>query len=89
MPEVIPGTEADGNVDVTKLDVDSMLDVTSYGGVNLKQEEAEILGSLAALQPDDDEFESERGERVKVQNFLNPAALNNIVSEIGMSYRFS
>ena len=27
---------ASNEVDVTKLDVDSMMDVTSYGGVNIK-----------------------------------------------------
>jgi hypothetical protein len=84
---------ASNEVDVTKLDVDSMMDVTSYGGVNLKvslfiiqlwKEEEEMMAKLSTLRQKSREGKSKE-DQIKVQDFLNIAALKKHTNDIGNS----
>ncbi|KAJ3209803.1 hypothetical protein HDU67_005887 [Dinochytrium kinnereticum] len=70
-------------VDVTKLDVDSMMDVTSYGGVDLREEEDNLGLAPGANLPPSNPLGIDRS---KLQDFLNLAKLRKMVETIGKKH---
>ncbi|KAI8907885.1 transcription initiation factor TFIID component TAF4 family-domain-containing protein, partial [Gorgonomyces haynaldii] len=70
-----PIQKKSSDVDVTKLDVDSMMDVTSYGGVDLKEEEFSLaeMAVKSATDPRD---------AFKDVSFLNSTLLDSTIADL-------
>ncbi|TPX71819.1 hypothetical protein SpCBS45565_g00763 [Spizellomyces sp. 'palustris'] len=67
-------------VDPTKLDVQSMMDATSYTGVNIREEEDNIMSTV--MIPSAGQYQVPGLSRVRDQSFLNIPALRKKVEAI-------
>ncbi|KAJ3330223.1 hypothetical protein HDU76_006176 [Blyttiomyces sp. JEL0837] len=75
---VQPAAKERKEVDVTKMDVEGMMDVTSYAGVDLREEEEMIAFPTVQLPPS-----NPLGiDRSKLQDLVNPIALRKMVEKI-------
>ncbi|KAI9099468.1 transcription initiation factor TFIID component TAF4 family-domain-containing protein [Phlyctochytrium arcticum] len=77
-----PAPRAPAEIDPTKLDVQSMMDVTSYTGVNIREEEDNIM----SLMPMTGGYQY-GASRVKSQSFLNIAALRRKIELIARKHK--
>ncbi|KAJ3103978.1 hypothetical protein HDU97_009633 [Phlyctochytrium planicorne] len=70
-------------VDVTKLDVASMMDVTSYAGVDMREEEENISFGFGQNHPPANPTGVDRS---KLQDFMNLGKLRRIVEGVAVKY---
>jgi hypothetical protein len=63
------------------MDIDSILDVTSYAGVNLTHEE-EQLADLYALQGSTSKEENYTKDRIRQQSFMNLPSLKQLIQSV-------
>ncbi|KAI8926095.1 hypothetical protein BC831DRAFT_245814 [Entophlyctis helioformis] len=70
-----PARQKAPQVDASRMDVDSMMDVTSYGGVDLREEEYTMADTLGSHTLATGSFSE--------QPFLNPQAVSRHVQQVG------
>ncbi|KAJ1551117.1 hypothetical protein HK096_003050 [Nowakowskiella sp. JEL0078] len=76
------------DIDVSKLDVNSMMDVTSYAGVDLKEEEDRFRNEFDSSSSH--QFGNPTGsDRSRIQDFMNADVLKSIVDKIATKNRIN